>query len=107
MTTASQTMQFDWRGLSCPEPILKIARVARDLKDSGGLLQILADDEAFPADLESWCRSAGASLRKLTRTSDHFVALIAPPVKIAPSTPRPSAQPFASAPPLGVWGRGA
>ncbi|MBH24757.1 MAG: hypothetical protein CMH57_09960 [Myxococcales bacterium] len=98
MTTASQTMQFDWRGLSCPEPILKIARVARDLKDSGGLLQILADDEAFPADLESWCRSAGASLRKLTRTSDHFVALIAPPVKIAPSTPRPSAQPFASAP---------
>ncbi|MEO1273258.1 MAG: sulfurtransferase TusA family protein [Myxococcota bacterium] len=70
----AEPVQFDWRGLSCPEPIIHMARAARDLHSSGGVLHVLADDAAFPADLESWCRSSGAELLNIRRTSGAFRA---------------------------------
>ena len=57
---------IDCRGLSCPEPVLRTARAAKALSLAvGGTLEVLADDDAFPMDIESWCRSANASLMKL------------------------------------------
>lgn len=53
---------IDCRGLQCPEPVLRAARAAKQLSESGGTFEILADDEAFPSDVQSWCRSSGATL---------------------------------------------
>jgi TusA-related sulfurtransferase/peroxiredoxin family protein len=63
--TATATV-VDCRGQRCPAPILATAKAARALGGSGGgLLEIAADDDAFPLDIRSWCRSAGAELVQL------------------------------------------
>lgn len=58
----SPTTTVDCRGLACPEPVLRTARAAKQMSAAGGVLEVLADDDAFPADVRSWCRSAGAAL---------------------------------------------
>jgi tRNA 2-thiouridine synthesizing protein A len=40
-------------GLKCPQPILKIA---------GDILEVLADCESFPRDIEAWCKKTGKTL---------------------------------------------
>lgn len=70
-------IELDWRGMSCPEPILKTARAARDLEGQFGMFKILADDEAFPMDLKSWCRSAKAEVLNLQQVGDTFEATVA------------------------------
>ncbi len=67
---------LDWRGLSCPEPILKTARAVRALKGREGRFKILADDEAFPMDLESWSRSAKVEVLSLNHMDGAFEATI-------------------------------
>lgn len=66
MTAATTATAVDCRGQRCPAPILATAKAARTLGGSGGgLLEIAADDDAFPFDIRSWCRSAGAELVQL------------------------------------------
>lgn len=74
--TLSPTQIVDCRGQQCPAPILATARAARQLQDSGGTLEILADDDAFPLDMQSWCRSSGSRLVSLTETSGTHRALV-------------------------------
>ena len=70
MSLLQQTL--DCRGLQCPEPILQLAKAARQLP--GGKLLVHADDAAFPLDLRSWCKSSGAELVRLDETSSGFSA---------------------------------
>lgn len=97
----TSTATIDCRGQQCPAPILATARAARQLS-GGGTIEILADDDAFPLDLKSWCRSSGASLLELTPTSDGHRALVQVLSKTPPAranTPAPSVSaPRASAP---------
>ncbi len=83
---------IDCRGLSCPEPVLRTARAAKALSLAvGGTLEVLADDDAFPMDIESWCRSANASLMKLEPViGGGHRALIGIKSKLPPP-PRPAA----------------
>ncbi len=86
------TQMIDCRGQQCPAPILATARAAKSLGRDGGTLEILADDDAFPLDLESWCRSSGASLLDLQNRDGAHRALVrvgAPTVKAAPPPPPP------------------
>ncbi len=73
---------LDCRGQACPRPILETARAARKLGSTGGELTILSDDEAFPLDVESWCRTSGAELVDFLENDDGYRAL----VRVAPST---------------------
>lgn len=58
-----ETITLDWRGLRCPEPILKTARQVRKLRDGQDRrILIFADDDAFPLDIKSWCASSGVKL---------------------------------------------
>ncbi len=66
---ASETTELDCRGTRCPEPILAISRAARAARP-GTEITISADDDAFPLDLRSWCRSAGATLIELGPATD-------------------------------------
>lgn len=95
---------IDCRGLSCPEPVLRTARAARALSNAvGGTLEILADDDAFPMDIESWCRSANASLTKLEPViGGGHRALIAVKSKVPVPKPAPVAEAVA-APAQPAW----
>ncbi|MEZ4446028.1 MAG: DsrE/DsrF/DrsH-like family protein [Polyangiaceae bacterium] len=89
MTSNPQSTTIDCRGMQCPAPILATAKAAKGLRATGGILQVLADDAAFPLDVKSWCRSAGATMLEIEEGSDGFRATI----KIAgeaPTVPAPS-----------------
>ncbi len=69
MTPTAQSL--DCRGLQCPQPILTTAKAARALKgQGGGIIEISADDAAFPLDIKSWCRSSGSQLVDVTSHAD-------------------------------------
>ncbi len=82
----------DCRGMECPAPILEVARAARNA--GGGSLHVLATDDAFELDIQSWCRTAKASLDSLTRDGDTWRAEISlsTPKQAAPAPRSPVSQ---------------
>ena len=48
-------------GLKCPQPVLKVAVKAKDLQP-GDILEVLADCESFPKDIEAWCKRTTKTL---------------------------------------------
>jgi tRNA 2-thiouridine synthesizing protein A len=50
----NEPVLVDSRGKSCPQPIVDIARVAKDLVP-GARLVLLSDDPATATDLPAWC----------------------------------------------------
>jgi len=49
---------LDARGLTCPLPVIELARLARD-RPAGSTLVALADDPAAEADIPAWARMRG------------------------------------------------
>ena len=45
---------LDVLGLKCPQPVLKVAALAKEIP-SGETLEVLADCESFPKDIDAWC----------------------------------------------------
>ena len=45
---------LDVLGLKCPQPVLKVAALAKEIP-SGDTLEVLADCESFPKDIDAWC----------------------------------------------------
>lgn len=72
-----QRQRLDFRGKRCPEPIILLAKEARQLAD-GGEFEVLADDDSFPMDIKSWCRSSGAALLSIEEQSGAYRAVIRP-----------------------------
>ncbi len=82
---------LDCRGQQCPQPILTTAKAARALQRvGGGVLEIEADDGAFPLDLRSWCRSSGSELVDMTSNNQgvHTALVRVPPKGAASVSPR-------------------
>ncbi len=48
----------DARGTKCPVPVVRVARVARDL-EPGTTVVLLADDVAARSDVPAWARMRG------------------------------------------------
>lgn len=48
------THKLDVLGLKCPQPVLKLAVLAKEIP-AGDTVEILADCESFPKDVEVWC----------------------------------------------------
>ena len=55
------TQTLDLLGLKCPQPVLKIAAMAKELP-AGETVEILADCESFPKDIDAWCTKTGKTL---------------------------------------------
>lgn len=55
------TQTLDTLGLKCPQPILKIAIIAKQLQQ-GDMLEVFADCPSFPADIKAWCERTGKVL---------------------------------------------
>ena len=49
---------LDTLGLKCPQPVLKIAVKAPDMKP-GDILEILGDCPTFEKDVRTWCQRLG------------------------------------------------
>ena len=52
---------LDAKGLKCPQPIMKVAVMAKSLSE-GDILEVLADCPSFPKDVEAWCEKTGRTL---------------------------------------------
>ena len=48
-------LSLDCRGMTCPQPIIELARRIADV-EPGGLVELWADDPAAGPDLAAWCR---------------------------------------------------
>lgn len=65
----STAPDLDARGLKCPLPVIRLARLARE-QPSGTVLLVLADDPAAEADIPAWARMRGHSVT-LDRRGGH------------------------------------
>ncbi len=55
------TESLDCLGMKCPQPVLKIAILARKI-EAGAMLEVLADCIEFPDDVKKWCATQGKVL---------------------------------------------
>lgn len=69
------TQTLDALGLKCPQPILKVAVKAKELQ-SGDMLEVIADCESFPKDIEAWCQKTGRTLLFCSTEGDKHTAQI-------------------------------
>jgi tRNA 2-thiouridine synthesizing protein A len=49
---------LDALGLKCPQPVIKIAVKAPDMK-AGDILEVLGDCPSFEKDVHTWCERLG------------------------------------------------
>ena len=63
------THNLDALGLKCPQPVLKVAIMAKQMQP-GDLLEIMADCESFPEDIAKWCTTTGNTLLFCATGSD-------------------------------------
>lgn len=52
---------LDARGLACPVPVIKLAKLAAAAQ-TGDVIEILSDDPAAEYDIPAWCRMRGHEL---------------------------------------------
>lgn len=67
--------EIDARGLMCPLPVLRTAKVLRALHP-GARLQVLADDPIAVIDIPNFCREAGHHLIEQRDMGEHQTYLI-------------------------------
>ena len=58
-TKADQTL--DCKGLSCPMPIMKLAKTMKGMK-KGQVLELLGTDPGSKKDVPAWCKKTGHEL---------------------------------------------
>lgn len=64
---------LDMRGRACPAPIVELMRAVRGMRD-GEVIEVLADDRAFPADVAAWCRKTRNALISIETREQLHVA---------------------------------
>jgi tRNA 2-thiouridine synthesizing protein A len=61
-TTDDVVAEVDATGLSCPMPVIELAKAVRDL-ELGQVVRLLATDPAAKVDVPVWCRMQRQRLR--------------------------------------------
>jgi len=56
------THNLDYKGLKCPEPVLKLAVYAKQNVQQGDTVEVLSDCDTFPHSIEGWCKKASKTL---------------------------------------------
>ncbi len=56
---------LDCKGLSCPMPMMKLAKAMKSLK-SGEVLEMLGTDPGTKSDIPNWCQKTGNLLLEQT-----------------------------------------
>ena len=55
------TILLDTSGLSCPQPVLKVAAKSPDMQP-GDILEVVGDCPTFEKDIRAWCERLKKSL---------------------------------------------
>jgi tRNA 2-thiouridine synthesizing protein A len=61
VTGPGEPCRLDATGLRCPLPVIRLARLAKDLP-AGSSVQVRSTDPAAGPDLAAWCRMRGHRL---------------------------------------------
>ena len=80
-----EPLVVDARGERCPLPVIRLARVARDLPPgtSAVTVRVLATDPAAASDVPAWCRMRGQRFVEAQEEGDHTAYV----VEITPTAP--------------------
>ncbi len=62
-TKIDQTL--DCKGLSCPMPMMKLAKTMKSMKP-GEVLEMLGTDPGTKSDIPNWCKKTGNTLLEKT-----------------------------------------
>ena len=62
---------FDARGMLCPMPILKTAKMIKEV-EVGQVLEVFADDEGAKEDFPSWCQQTGHEFLGMEEEEGYF-----------------------------------
>lgn len=66
---------LDARGLRCPLPVIRLARLLRD-DPTVMRVEVLATDPAAAHDIPAWCRLRGHDFVSATDVGDHAVYVV-------------------------------
>lgn len=66
---------IDARGLVCPLPVLKLAKVLRD-QSKGEIVTVLADDPIAVVDIPHFCAQSGNQLISQSDSGDHQIYVV-------------------------------
>jgi tRNA 2-thiouridine synthesizing protein A len=66
---------LDFKGLSCPMPIIKLSMATRK-GAPGDVFEVVCDDPAFEPDIKAWCEGTGNVLTSVTKSGKDIIATI-------------------------------
>lgn len=66
---------LDCKGLSCPMPIIKLAKTMKKMP-SGNVLQMLGTDPGSKEDVPKWCTKTGNQLLEATEETGVYIYYI-------------------------------
>ncbi|MDA8100437.1 MAG: sulfurtransferase TusA family protein [Nitrospiraceae bacterium] len=69
------TFKLNFKGLSCPLPIVKTSSEIRK-GASGDIYEVTADDPGFEKDIAAWCNTTGNKLAGIAKTGKDITATI-------------------------------
>lgn len=72
---AEAAQQLDTRGLFCPEPVMLLHNVVRDMA-SGERVLVIATDPSTQRDVPKFCQFLGHSLERAEVDGDQYLYLI-------------------------------
>ncbi len=75
MSDVQPTITVDARGVACPGPLTSLIKAYRKAKN-GDIIEVLATDAGFKADVEAWVKRTGNELLSLTEENGVIKALI-------------------------------
>lgn len=69
------TAEVDATGLSCPMPVIELARAIGEV-EVGQVVRLIATDPAAGVDVPVWCRMQRHSLRRRSEVDGRFTFLV-------------------------------
>jgi len=82
MTDKARTL--DCTGMQCPGPLVRVKAAMKDL-EPGQVLEVVASDPGFAADIPSWCKTTGNELLNLSVESGRYAARVAKGAGVEPA----------------------
>ena len=83
----SDDLVVDARGERCPVPVIRLARLVRDLPPAAAplVITLLATDPAAASDVPAWCRMRGHRFVAALPAADHTAYLVEVTGEIRPT----------------------
>jgi tRNA 2-thiouridine synthesizing protein A len=74
----NEPLVLDARGERCPLPVIRLARLVRDLPpgEAPVAVRVLATDPAAASDIPAWCRMRGQRFVEAQEQADHTAYLV-------------------------------